>query len=46
MAKNNENLHEARYANSNIEVQSELPVNTAALAYSLSHTSKAGRGQK
>ena len=30
MAKNNENLHEARYANSNIEVQSELPVNTAA----------------
>ena len=30
MAKNNENLHEARYANSNIEAQSELPVNTAA----------------
>ena len=30
MAKNNEILHEARYANSNIEVQSELPVNTAA----------------
>ena len=29
MAKNNEILHEARYANSNIEVQSELPVNTA-----------------
>ena len=30
MAKNNEILHEARYANSNIEVQSELPVNISA----------------
>ncbi len=30
MAKNKEILQEARYANSNIEAQSELPVNTAA----------------